>query len=513
MHTNKAIKISAVYGLLGCALVLIATSRYGIGLSADSVTYLAAAQNIVDGRGYVNFDGAPVLAFPPLFSTLIAVLSVGLFDLASVARFINALCSGLVVFLTTYWLFRHLRSYVLAMLGATSVLFSTALIGTSVYAWSEPLFLVLTLLMLLQVARAGSTDSFASWGLAGMFASLAILDRYAGMTAVMTGTIVLAGTKTNTIASFVRRLFLFLSIAMLPICLWFYRNYEISSTITGYRAEAARTFLQSGYDMLNVLTLWFLPGSLPFLYRFGLIILSTILFVGIVFVVFRMNIAVLDIIEILPFLLFTLLYTIFMIYTTSTTALSPIDDRYMSPIFAPLILSLFYLIDKLTYKYGVKTGNSLPHAVIATSLVIWLMYPIVTTYRAVKAYLEEGAGGFHTAYWVESDLISYLKSSDLSGTIYTNEPSAVYALTGQVYHPSPEKFAYESQVPTDDLLRFQADLQSRGVIYIVWFNTDWWKGYLYDIDDLGNICDLERIVTREDGDVYRMMLSDCRQPT
>ena len=75
MHRNHAIKISAFYGFLGCALVLVATSRYGIGLSADSVTYLAAAQNIVDGRGYVNFDGAPVLAFPPLFSTLIAVLS------------------------------------------------------------------------------------------------------------------------------------------------------------------------------------------------------------------------------------------------------------------------------------------------------------------------------------------------------------------------------------------------------------------------------------------------------
>ena len=403
MHRNSAIKISAFYGFLGCALILVATSRYGIGLSANSVTYLAATQNILDGRGYANFDGAPVLAFPPLFSTLVAVLSAGLFDLASVARFINALCFGLVVFLTANWFFRHLCSFVLALLAATSVLFSATLIGISVYAWSEPLFLVLTMLMLLQLERVGSTYSLAACVLAGIFASLAVLDRYAGITAVMTGAILLAANRTNSIATWVRRLFLFLSIAILPISLWFYRNYELSSTLTGYRVAAARTLIQSSYDMINVVSLWFLPRSFPFLYRFSLIILVIVISLLIVLVVFRINIAVLDFMEIIPFLLFTFIHTIFMVYTTSTTALSPIDDRYMSPIFAPLILSLFYLIDRLTYKYSEKTGNTFPRAIIATSLVIWLIYPIFVTYRTVKASIEQGAGGFHTASWVESD--------------------------------------------------------------------------------------------------------------
>ena len=511
MHRSNSIRIAVFYGFLGGVLVLIATSRYGIGLSADSVTYLAAAQNIATGRGYVNFDEAPVLAFPPLFSAMIAMLSVGLFDPASVARFLNALCFGLIVFLTAHWLFRHLRSYLLALLGATAVLFSIPLIGISVYAWAEPLFIVLTMLMLLQIESARSTDSLASWVLAGMFASLAVLDRYAGIIVVVTGMILLATKRTNSIASLVRRLSLFLLIAMLPISLWFYRNYEISSTITGYRAEAARTFLQSSHDMLNVLSLWFLPGSLPFLYRFCLMILLMFLFVGIVFVVFRRNISVRDILDTLPFLLFTFIYAIFMIYTTSTTALSPIDDRYLSPIFAPLILSLFYLVDRLTYKYSVSTGNTLPRAVVTTALVIWLVYPIVTTYRTVKMYLEQGAGGFHTSNWIESDLVSYLKSNELSGMVYTNEPSAVYALTGRGYLQSPEKFAYESQVPTEDLLRFQADLQSQRVLYIVWFHTDWWQGWLYDVDELHNICELNRIAAREDGDVYQMRLSNCSE--
>ncbi len=513
MQRNNAIKIAVIYGFLGCALILVATSRYGIGLSADSVTYLAGTHNILNGHGYVNFDGEPVLAFPPLFSTTIAILSAGVLDPASVARFLNALCFGVLVFLAAHWLFRHLHSDFLAFLGATSVLFSAALIGISTYAWSEPLFVVLTMLLLLQFDRADFTVSLAPWILTGVFASLAILDRYAGIILVVTGAILLAIKSRNSIVFLVRHFLVFLSIAMLPISLWFYRNYEISSTITGYRVASARTFFQSSHEMIKVLSVWFLPRLIPLHFRVLLIILFIILFLLIIFAVFRINIAAVNITEIIPFLLFTLIYTLFMIYTTSTTALSEIDDRYMSPIFAPFILSIFYLMDQWIYRYKSKTGNALPHTILVTALAIWLIYPTLLTYKTVKTDIEQGAGGFHTAYWMESELISYLKNNKLSGSVYSNEPSAVYALTGQIYSSSPEKFAYESDVPTDDLLRFQADLQNRGVIYIVWFNTDWWKGYLYDIDELKNVCAPETIATFKDGAVYRMNFSDCKGST
>jgi 4-amino-4-deoxy-L-arabinose transferase-like glycosyltransferase len=510
MHRNNVIKISAFYGCLGFALVLAATSRYGIGLSADSVTYLAAARNLLAGRGYVNFDGEPVLAFPPLFSAVMAVISASFFDPVGVARFLNAFCFGLVVVLATHWIFRHLHSRFLAFLGGAAVLFSTALIGISTYAWSEPIFVLLTMLILLQFERSDFTDSPVPWALTGLFAALAILDRYAGIVLVITGIVLLAVKRTNSITSRLGRLVLFLSIAMLPISLWFYRNYKISSTITGYRVAADRTFLQSIHDTIKILSIWFLPRLIPLHYRVSLLLLLMIVVLWIVLRVLRIEITVADITEIIPFLLFTFLYTIFMIYTTSTTALSQIDDRYMSPIFIPLMLSLFYLLDRWMYKYSLNTENILPRTVLATCLVIWLIYPVAMTSKTVMADIEQGAGGFHTAYWMESDLISYLQSNKLSGSVYTNEPSAVYALTGQIYNPSPEKFAYESQEPTDDLVRFQADLKSHGVLYIVWFGTDWWKGYLYDIDELANGCALEKIATLKNGDIYRMSFSHCR---
>ena len=45
------------------------------------------------------------------------------------------------------------------------------------------------------------------------------------------------------------------------------------------------------------------------------------------------------------------------------------------------------------------------------------------------------------------------------------------------------------------------------------FNTDWWKRCLYDIDELNHVCELEKIVGFEDGEVYRMSFPRCGEPT
>ena len=50
----------ALLGLIGVSLVLAGTSRYGVGLSPDSTVYVSVARNLLAGRGYVTFDGAPI---------------------------------------------------------------------------------------------------------------------------------------------------------------------------------------------------------------------------------------------------------------------------------------------------------------------------------------------------------------------------------------------------------------------------------------------------------------------
>jgi hypothetical protein len=54
-----------ILSTLGVVLVLLCTSRYGVGILPDSVDYLAAAQNLVLGEGLRTYDGSPYVGRPP----------------------------------------------------------------------------------------------------------------------------------------------------------------------------------------------------------------------------------------------------------------------------------------------------------------------------------------------------------------------------------------------------------------------------------------------------------------
>jgi hypothetical protein len=64
----------AMLGLIAAGISLLATYRYGAGLSHDSVEYVAAARHIAHGAGAVTFDGSPLVAWPRLYPALLATI-------------------------------------------------------------------------------------------------------------------------------------------------------------------------------------------------------------------------------------------------------------------------------------------------------------------------------------------------------------------------------------------------------------------------------------------------------
>jgi hypothetical protein len=191
-----------------------------------------------------------------------------------------------------------------------------------------------------------------------------------------------------------------------------------------------------------------------------------------------------------------------MVFTTATTALSPIDNRYMSPIYPPLILVMVYATSKLAQLYSGKVAARQLSIMLAVGAFVWMLYPAYTASALVRSYLIDGAGGFHTSAWMTSELLDYLKANKLEGSVYSNEPYAVYALTGDLYKGSPRKFKYESRTMTGDLSDFSQQIQQQGVVYMVWFDTSWWEDYLYSAQDLGAIYKMEPVVSKEDGTIF-----------
>ncbi len=83
--------------VLGIFLILKATPE-GLGLSDDSIGYIAGARSIMAGHGYREAwlaSNGPVTHFPPGFPSVLAFI--GLFGLDPLrgSRFLNALLFGL----------------------------------------------------------------------------------------------------------------------------------------------------------------------------------------------------------------------------------------------------------------------------------------------------------------------------------------------------------------------------------------------------------------------------------
>lgn len=85
--------------LVGAILILLSTSRYGAGLSPDSVGYIGTARNLITGAGFISYGGSPTVEWPPLYPALLALVG-GTFetDPLLLANVVNALIFGLIVY-------------------------------------------------------------------------------------------------------------------------------------------------------------------------------------------------------------------------------------------------------------------------------------------------------------------------------------------------------------------------------------------------------------------------------
>src|ERR1700690_417350 len=83
--------------VIGIFLVLRATPE-GLGLSDDSIGYIAGARSILAGHGYREAwlaGNGPVTPFPPLFSPTLAMIGMFGLDPLRGVRFLNASLFGL----------------------------------------------------------------------------------------------------------------------------------------------------------------------------------------------------------------------------------------------------------------------------------------------------------------------------------------------------------------------------------------------------------------------------------
>jgi hypothetical protein len=501
----------ALLGLMGVALVLVGTSRYGVGLSPDSTVYVSVARNLLAGRGYVTFDGTPYTQCPPLFPTLLAIIGLTGIDPAVGARFLNAVAFGGIVLASGIFFSRSLRSKTLAIVATSWVLSSFGLLSVCVMAWTEPVFVLLIVLFLLQISAFLHRHRVSSFVAACFLASLCLLTRYPGVAVILPGVVLLLSPLSGRrISSRLKQAGVFLAISCIPLGLYCVRNYRMTGTLTGcQRLHSIYTLSDNMATAANVVTNWFLGRDIPVPMRTPILAALVLLAIGILLLFHKKAAggADWDCLCAWSAGLVMLMYVPVILYTHQVGVLDEVmNDRYLAPIAVLILWFLFVGVDRLMILLGrnhAKAGVS--QYIVVGLCVLWLVcYPLHCTKKMVREMARGGAGGYSTAGWHESPLVRWLRDHPPAGPIRSNAPDALYALVGIPAHVSPHR--------SWDLPAFRASVGSSGGGYLVWFGH-LRISYLYGLDDLVSELFMEEVVTLPDGGVYRLLpAADCVFP-
>ncbi len=507
-----------ILALFGAGMVLFASGPYGIGLSPDSVGYVATARHLAAGRGAVTYDGKPLVVYPPLYPLLLALASrLSGIDPLPLSRFVQALLFGMIVYLGGILFFLHLRECRrCAFLGALSVLVGYPILRVSVMAWSEPLFIVLVLLYLFLAAiYVSEKDSTPVLLLMALSIALAALTRYIGGLLIVAGLVdvVLAARRSRTHRVRFGHMFLLLLVSVLPLGLWLIRNHMLTGTLTGPRGASRYGLAQN--ILLTAVTLlsWYLPLPGPAfiarykgaLFSFGgggilLLLLLSLAIAGFVRVRRRQELGLrCPRWDLCPAIVFLAFYVGGLLLSATWVAYDRIGDRLLAPIYIPWMLLLWATGYHLWRRFAVKRRFRIDWIVVF--MLVLLVHPTASAISTLQQVRKDGLG-YNGRLWARSETIRYLQShASQCPLIYTNDPLVVYVRARRVAKMSPHKRYYNSPTLANHLQALRGTWPGGPRACLVWFD-EVHRDYLFPVAELATVAHIKRMARLSDGTIY-----------
>jgi hypothetical protein len=525
---GRRFQVAVVFlALLGGGLVLLATARYGAGLTTDSVAYLDVARSLASGKGYIFHTGEPLVYWPPLYPMLLALVGIATgLDPSSFAHVVNAILFGLLILLSARLLRSGLRlTAAYSALGVCAMVFSVPLSGIYAMTWSECLFIPLVALFLVCAQRYWESRSVVMLAMMAMSTALACLTRYIGVALVPTGILVLMlAPGANPRARFTRAsVFAILSLA--PLGFWLLRNYQQSGTLSGDRFHPVFEFVTNVILLVTSMLSWYEPLGLAVKSASGAgaqavrsASLSINLFVALVgagalaaalVLSRRARTRLSDGLKAVlcrdqPAVIFLGVYSAALVLLAARGASSFVDQRLLSPLYVPATLLLLKLAHSML---GQERTNrtALVRNLPLVLLSLWLCFPLAWVLRSTARRYENGAGGYNTRMWRESETIAHasrVPSANGGNHLYSNGTDVLWALARVDANWVPSRAA----VQLSDLRgRWPDDSAS----FIVWFDSITWRKHLFSIEELGEISNVERVVRLNDGSIYRVSVREA----
>jgi hypothetical protein len=499
------------FHMLWGSVLWFSISKYGLGISTDSVHFLFGGANFSAGRGLFSFDGSFLSGWPPLYPVLLGVIH----RLSGLSTFISAnilqaaAFTGAALCLSILFLRIFPGNFLLAF--AANLLSDTGAVVLTSFdvVGSDYVHLALVLLLLWLTGSYLENKSpryFLALCAVGM---LAMLQRYLGLAAIATGAIAVLFFSEGALIQRITRSML-IALSAVPAGVWLL----ITSQSTARRAPVS--FAENFYWFSQAILQWFMPEEVannhPILYAVGLWISIAGL---ITFLVLSASRYKLFTSFTIPVLLYGSLYMLALFGSASITYFNRLDGRFLLPLYIPFV-TLFTLgveaalrlaqekTHQAGFPYRPVSASAVLLLVIAPTLLLQVSLPIVT-----ESHVHGAAGGdnvFNTSMWHENTALNYLLSHPPRGKylLISNYPDGIAFYTGHACIDSPRQYSGPYGTEEFPVNRYASELFSSGEkVYLIWIEPNE-HSYFYDVEELNAIAQIEPRFVNEDGGVYRL---------
>lgn len=422
---NLPVLLIVVMALLGTAHILVRTWTHGAAVGFDATHYLATAEHLAAGAGLTSFDGGAYVHWPPLFPMLLALLEVIGVGAEEGGRWMNAIIFGLIVLVSGIWLLHSLRSRIVASGATCGILVAYSFTDRSSYLMTEPLFILLTLLGLIQMDAFLKSRRNVPLVLAAVCLGLGAVTRYAGVIGLLSGLLVVLLWRGN-LREKGKSTLVFGLIASLPILTTLLYNQITTGTLAGNRSFASgQSLLDSVRQIISVFDQWVTLG-LEWRYLELLYIpvgMFTILVCFVIFLRFYYHEKFRTSNHSFTLLgLFPVMYLILIAIIVPLSAGTPIDDRYLLPVYIPIILICAVCIDDFISTEKILPIYKWSIIIVVFGSLVHIGFSVERNTSDTLEALEQGYTGqlWNTAYWDDSETMSWLKNNPASEKIHSN---------------------------------------------------------------------------------------------
>jgi hypothetical protein len=501
--------ICIILSLTGMVTLMIST-RWGIGLSPDSVIYISAARNLLNGNGLsvLSYSGGliPMTHYPPLVSTLLVMMGLMGMELIDAARWLHAAALAANIMLVGLTVYFCTQSFWLSLCGSFFSMISLPVVQIHLMAWSEPLFIffgfLAMFLLALYIKEAKGWQLFAS----SAASALSLLARYAGAASVATGILALLFLSNARKSKRLLDAVVLSTISCIPIILWMTRNFLVAGTATN--RELIFHGLDSGHlkSAANVMSTWLFPETVPFHAKGPGLLITVALWVFVFAMAVRKNKrGTPQGLTTLPALLgiYTVCYGLVLLLSISFfDPQIPIDNRTLSPVYIAGLLLILCLSGHYLRTWVPARGIRI--ALVALCVVFSVSHLIQVMSWLTRSY-REGLG-YASRAWKQSELISHINNLSPETVVFTNGPEVVYLLTGRQAQMIPRKVNPGTREVNSDYLYEISGMKSvlkerKGVL--VYFHSIPWRWYLPSESELQGEFGLSVRIRKQDGRVYQ----------